>query len=159
MSRFDLSFSSTLAAAPEQVWRWITSVDGISKELWPLLKMTVPRGFVDITSVRVEPGKPLFRSWVLLFGIVPVDRSDLTLESLDTGRGFVEESPMLGMRLWRHERRLEPQPRGTVLTDRLTFEPRVAAPLVRWFIGSVFKHRHLVLQRALGRRTDANPGS
>jgi hypothetical protein len=41
---------------------------------------------------------------------------------------------------------------GTVLGDRLTFEPRLATAPTRWFIRTVFTHRHRVLGRALGER-------
>jgi len=150
MSQVTLTFASDLAASPEKVWRWITSMEGISRELAPILKMTAPRGVTDISRVEVTPGKPLFRSWVLLFGILPIDRSDLTLLTLETGKGFVEQSPMLSMKTWRHERHLEPNGDGTLLTDRLTFQPRFATPLTRWFIKTVFRHRHDVLRRHLG---------
>jgi len=152
-----LTFRSELAAPPERVWEWMTSFDGISRELSPILRMTAPRDVRTIGDARIEPGRPLFRSWVLLFGVLPIDRSDLTLLRLDPGRGFVEESPMLSMRLWRHERWLEAGVGGTVLTDRLTFRPRLAAPLVVWFIGRVFAHRHAVLRRALGDAVRGDP--
>src|SRR5581483_7940017 len=141
MGDVELVFRSRLRAPRARVWDWMTSVDGISRELWPIMKMTVPRHLARIDDVRIEPGKRLFRSWVLLFGVVPVDRSDLTLVSLDPGTGFLEESPMLSMSLWRHRRTLEAEGDATVLTDRLTFRPRFATPLVRWLIGTVFRHR------------------
>lgn len=37
-------FGSTLAASPEAVWSWITSFDGISKEMAPVLQMSIPKG-------------------------------------------------------------------------------------------------------------------
>ena len=150
MGEVVLTFRSELRASSDQVWSWITSVDGISRELWPILRMTTPRGLRSLRDVRIEPGRRLFRSWVLLFGILPIDRSDLTLLRLDDGSGFVEQSPMLSMRLWRHERWLEPSGDGTALTDRLTFVPRLATAVTRWFIVTVFAHRHAVLRRALG---------
>ena len=127
-------------------------MQGISRELAPILKMTAPQGVTDIADVRVEPGQPLFRSWVLLLGILPIDRSDLTLLSLEPGKGFLEQSPMLSMKMWRHERRLEGHGGGTLLTDRLTFEPRLATLVTRWFIRTVFNHRHRVLQQHFGVR-------
>jgi ligand-binding SRPBCC domain-containing protein len=143
-----LRFESELSAPPDRVWAWAMSLDGITREMRPYMRMTVPRGARDLRDVSVELGKPLFRSWILLFGVVPIDRSDLTLIELSHGAGFVEESPMLSMRLWRHERTLAPRGSGTLLVDRLTFEPRVAPALVTWFIRGVFRHRHAVLRRA-----------
>src|SRR5262249_32156412 len=118
----------------------------------PFFRMTVPPGVRNITDVTVRPGEALFRSRILLFGVLPIDHSDLTLLELRPGEGFVEESPMGSMRLWRHERWLEPlagATAGVILTDRLTFEPRWARSLVAWFIATAFRHRHAVLRRAL----------
>jgi ligand-binding SRPBCC domain-containing protein len=145
-----LRFESELSATPERVWEWMTSVRGVQTELWPIMKMTAPRSMTTMMDVPVELGKPLFRSWVFLFGVLPIDRSDLTLISLDTGSGFVEESPMLSMKLWRHERRISTRDGKTVLTDTLTFEPRFAARLSVWLIQTTFEHRHRVLRERLG---------
>ena len=143
----ELEFRSELPAPADAVWRWLVSAEGISRELWPIMKMTMPRGVTSIADLAIVPGKPLFRSWILLGGILPIDRSDLTLLELHPGKGFVEESPMLSMKRWRHVRTLSPRDGITELTDRLTFEPRFATPLARWFIGVVFRHRHAVLRR------------
>jgi ligand-binding SRPBCC domain-containing protein len=145
-----LRFESELSASPERVWDWMTSVRGVQTELWPIMKMTAPKSVAKMTDVPVELGRPLFRSWVFLFGLLPIDRSDLTLVSLDAGSGFVEESPMLSMKLWRHERRISRRGDKTVVSDTLTFEPRFARPLVEWLIRKTFEHRHRVLQKELG---------
>ncbi len=123
---------------------------GILAELRPIARMTAPRGLATILDVDVQLGRPLIRSWFLLFGFLPLDRSDLTLIELDVGHRFVEESPMLSMRLWRHERTIAALPGGSSITDRLTFEPRVGGRLVKWFIAALFRHRHRVLGRELG---------
>lgn len=157
MGRFELTFQSTVSAPRERVWEWITSVDGISRELWPILRMTVPRHIATLRDVHVEPGKALFSSWVLLFGVLPIDRSHLTLIRLEANRGFLEQSPMLSMRLWRHERTLEPDAGGTIVTDHLTVEPRLATPLIRWFVRTIFTHRHAVLQRHFGSAMSGHP--
>lgn len=120
---YHLTFSTHLLASPDEVWAWMTSFDGISKEMAPYMRMSVPRGVTDLSSVTITPGKPLFRSWIPLFGIIPFDFSDLTLESLEPGVGLVEQSPMGSMRLWRHARRIEAASTGCILIDELTFEP------------------------------------
>jgi ligand-binding SRPBCC domain-containing protein len=149
-TEIELTFRSQLRAPRDQIWRWIVSVEGISRELWPVLKMTIPAHIKSIADVQIMPGQPLFRSWVLLFGVLPIDRSDLTLLHLERGRGFVEQSPMISMALWRHERTLEESDGSTILIDHLTFQPRLAKTLTRWFIRTVFTHRHNVLRRQLG---------
>ena len=139
---YTLEFESHLATDARRVWSWITSLEGISAELRPWLRMSAPRGVHSLVDVQVQPGRRLFRSWIFLFGFVPVDCSDLTLLELQPGQGFVEQSPMKSMRLWRHERHLTGAPAGVTLVDRLTFSPRFARPLVAWFIKQLFKRRH-----------------
>lgn len=145
-----LHFESKLASSREAVWDWITSVDGISAEIWPFFQMTAPRHVKNIRDLAPKPGQRLFRSIILLFGVLPVDYSDLTLLEFDDGRGFLEQSPMLSMKLWRHERRIIEQNTGVIVMDQLTFEPRVAQGLVGWFVRTVFTHRHQILRRHFG---------
>src|SRR6185503_11303207 len=86
----------------------------------------------------------LFRCWVLLLGILPIDYDDLTLVRVEPGRGFLESSTMLSQRRWRHERLLEAVAGGCRVTDRIEFEPRVPVPVP--VFGAVFRfffrHRH-----------------
>jgi ligand-binding SRPBCC domain-containing protein len=148
-----LRFESRLRAPRERVWEWITSVEGISAEMWPYFRMTVPRNARSLADLRPEPGVRMFRSYVFLFGFLPIDYSDMTLLELDMGHGFVEQSPMGSMKLWRHERRILPcpdEPGAVLLADQLRFRPRRARRLTRWFIGRVFVHRHAVLRARFG---------
>jgi ligand-binding SRPBCC domain-containing protein len=151
MALTTLVFESHLRARPEDVWAWMVSIRGITRELQPILRMTVPRGMRTLSDVPVQPGQRLFRSWLLGLGMFPLGYSDLTLLELTAGEGFIEESPMTSMRLWRHERRVHTaQPGTSRLVDRLTFEPviapRVTAAVVRW----IFRHRHDVLRAHFG---------
>ncbi len=148
---YSLKFSTRLAASKQDVWEWITSLDGISREMAPYMRMTAPKGMTSINSLAFQPGQRMFRSWILLFGLIPFDFSDLTLESLDKGEGLVEQSPMGSMRLWRHERRLASVEGGCELTDKLTFEPRFAGWLTFRIIRAFFRHRHRNLGRYLGK--------
>ncbi len=146
-----LQFQSTVNAPVTQVWQWITSVDGISTELSPIAKMTFPSHIRNLTDLEIEPNKRLFRSFVLLGGLIPIDYSDLTLVSIDTEKGFLEQSPMLSMKTWQHKRTLTKTSAGTTVTDILTFKPRVAlfTPLVKWFITTLFNNRHKQLRAHL----------
>jgi hypothetical protein len=150
MTTTTLTFESLLSVSPQGAWSWATSVAGIAAELRPLLRMTTPPGITNILDLDVHLGRPLFRSWVLLFGVLPIDRSDLTLIHLDLGHRLVEQSPMFSMKLWRHERTIEPCENGCTLTDRLEFQPRVVVGVTSWFIAAVFTHRHEVIRRNLG---------
>lgn len=150
MTTIQLSFHSDLNASSEELWNWITSIEGIGQELRPLLKMTAPTGIRRLQDIEAAPGEPLFHSWLLLFGFLPIDRSELTLQQLEPGCGFLEQSPMLSMRLWRHQRTLTPHNGRIRLTDTLTFEPRLPAFVAKWFVRTLFEHRHAVLRRTFG---------
>ena len=128
------------------------SEEGINAELGPLLRMTVPRGLESLDLDTIEPGR-LGRSWILLFGLVPVDYDDLGLERIDPGRGFLERSTMLSQRLWEHERTIEPLGDGAcTIADRIAWEPRLPLPgrLLKPLFGAFFRHRHRQLQRHFG---------
>src|SRR3990172_6737786 len=135
-----LRFVSKLQAPKGNVWEWITSIEGISAEMWPFFRMTMPKGIRSLNDVQPNLGVRMFLSYVFLFGILPIDYSDMTLVELDSGQGFVEQSPMGSMKLWRHERRIVPclsDPSAVLLVDQLTFRPRMAPRLIGWFIRRV----------------------
>jgi ligand-binding SRPBCC domain-containing protein len=142
-----LTFESRLAASAEELWSWSTSVAGIAAEMRPFLKMSAPKDKSSLLDFAVDIGQPLFRSWILLFGILPIDRSNLTLLEIEQGHRFVEQSPMLTMRLWRHERIITRDAQYAIITDQLEFIPRFAAGLAQRFVYLFFTHRHSVLKR------------
>jgi len=147
-----IRFESRLQAPTTRIWEWITSVEGISAEMWPYFRMTTPKSIRSLADVQLRPGIPMFRSYVFLFGFLPIDYSDMTLLELDKGVGFVEQSTMGSMTLWRHERHLvtyPSDPAAVILVDQLTFQPRMAKRFVGWFIRRVFVHRHHVLRANL----------
>ena len=146
----DVEQSSRVAAPAAVVWERAITEEGINHELRPWLRMTMPRGLRGATIDDVAVGEPLGRSWILLGGVLPVDYDDLCLVEVEPGRRFLERSAMLSMRMWQHERIVEPAgPGACEITDRLGFELR--RPL-RWVPGSrrvaraivsfLFRHRH-----------------
>jgi hypothetical protein len=149
--RAELRVASTLRAEPAAVWERAMSAEGINAELGPVLRMTVPRGLASLDLHALEPG-PLGRSWILLFGLVPVDYDDIGLERIEAGRGFLERSTMLSQRLWEHERTIEPAGEGATIVDRVAWEPRLPLPgrALRPLFAAVFRHRHKQLQRHFG---------
>lgn len=149
-----LRFESKLHASREEVWEWITSIDGILAEMRPYLRMTAPKDVRSLNDLDISPGVPMFRSSVFLFGFIPFGHSDMTLVEIEEGHGFVEQSPMASMKKWRHERWIKPAPGdadAVLLVDELTFQPRFARPVVGWFIRRLFEHRHKVVRAALGK--------
>ena len=148
--RFDIS--TRLAATPADVWADCTSVQGVARELSPWFRMTFPRGIEDLTPPNVELGKRLFRSWMLLFGVLPVDFDDVTFVELEPGHRFVERSTMASQRVWLHERIVEPCDGDTLITDRLEWEGRLpGAELVfAAVVPRLFGWRHRQLKRNFG---------
>lgn len=149
----EFAVSSRLDASAEEVWRRVTTAAGVNAELMPLARMTVPRGVEDFDIGDVSPPATIGRSWILLFGLVPIDWDRIHLVGVEPGRGFHERSEMLTQRLWEHRRALAPVGTGAcTVTDRVSFEPRLPflAPLLRPLFVSVFRHRHRRLRRHFG---------
>jgi ligand-binding SRPBCC domain-containing protein len=145
--------ASRLDAPAAEVWKRVTTFEGVNDELMPLARMTAPSGVDSLQPADVVPGQRMFRSWILLLGLVPIDYDDVTLVRLDAGRGFLERSPMLSQRSWEHERIIEPEgPSACRISDRVRFEPRLPIPpaLLRPLYRFVFRHRHRRLRRRFG---------
>jgi ligand-binding SRPBCC domain-containing protein len=146
-----IEVSSLLHASPEAVWERVTTPEGINEELGPWLKMTVPgRDGFDLDSV--ELGEPIGRSWVLFLGLIPVDYDEINLVELERGRGFLERSRMLSQRAWEHRRTIRPADGGTLITDKISWVPRLPLPAaaLRPLFGAILRHRHRRLVACFG---------
>jgi len=154
MAGAGIEVSSRLEAPPEVVWERVITPEGINDELGPWLRMTVPGGSFDLNDV--ELGKPIGRSWVLLLGLIPVDYDDITLIEVDRGRGFLERSRMLSQRAWQHRRTISPTGPGTLITDSVSWEPRLRLPAgtLRPLFERIFRHRHRRLIERFGGAPD-----
>jgi ligand-binding SRPBCC domain-containing protein len=143
---------SLLRAPQDEVWASVATFAGVNDEFFPLFRMTAPRRVREQGLGAVEVGRRLCRSWVLVLGILPVDYDDIVLERLDPPNGFLERSTMLSQRAWEHERTLVPAEGGCLLTDRVSYEPRLPVPeaLQRRLYHGVFRHRHRRLRRRFG---------
>jgi ligand-binding SRPBCC domain-containing protein len=150
---YELSFTSRLDASAPRVWECVATISGVNRELAPWLAMTAP---AEALATRIDDapvGAPLFASWILLGGRLPIDRHFFELAHVERGRGFVEASSSWSQAAWEHRRYVDPCGEGAcTLTDRLTFRPRVAAsgPILRRVVRAVFRHRHRVLRRRFG---------
>lgn len=150
--------STRLAARADDVWARAVTPEGINDELRPLVRMTMPRSLRGRTIDDLPVGETVGRSWILLAGLLPVDYDDLRLVELEPGRRFVERSATASLRVWTHERTVEPAGDGECqISDRLGWEPR--APLARVpgserviaaIVGALFRHRHRRLRRRWG---------
>jgi ligand-binding SRPBCC domain-containing protein len=153
--RAEIATASVIDAGPEAIWKRVTSVEGINGELMPIMKMTVPRGVDTLDIDQLTPGERVGRSWILLFGLVPIDYDDLSLVRIERGRGFLENSTMLSQRAWEHERTIRPlDGGGCLVTDRVAWEPRLPLPgaALRPIFRAIFAHRHRRLRKHFGGR-------
>ena len=95
------------------------------------------------------------RAWLRLFGVLPSDYDRLTIAELKPGHSFDEQSTMMSMRQWRHQRSVTPDGDvKAVVRDRITFQLRAplrpATPIVAAGLRALFGHRHRRLQRHFG---------
>jgi ligand-binding SRPBCC domain-containing protein len=151
MHSFGFELSSRLSAPASVVWSHAASMRGVNRELFPLARMTHPRGLESLEGADVPLGRRAFRSWILFAGLLPIDYDDLTFVELGPGR-FLERSPMLSQREWQHERRVDAVDGGCVVTDRVRFVPRLAGlgPVFLPVFRLAFALRHRNLRRRFG---------
>jgi ligand-binding SRPBCC domain-containing protein len=147
--------TTRLAAPADAVWSAATRMPSINAEIGPWLKMTAPREAQELSldDPRLVLGEPIFTSWILLLGLVPVERMEVTIVELERGRRFVEQSRVSVLRKWRHEREVVAGGDRCLVTDRLTVEApvRVFTPVVARLVGAFFGHRHRRLAARFGR--------
>jgi len=143
-----LTISSSLAAPPESVWPHITSTDGINEELWPLHMSGPDEG---LKREYGKLGRPLYVSVLSLLSVMPIDVHELTLQELEAGEGFHEDSRSLLEKRWVHKRSVRPFEGGSIVVDELEFEPRIFPQLVARIVRKVFERRHAVLRRKFGK--------
>ncbi len=143
---YGFSLSSDLRAPPEEVWSHATHMRGVNREFFPLVRMSCP---VSDGRLPSPPplGQRLFRSWILLFGLLPIDYDDLTFAEFESGRRFLESSVMFSQKQWVHERLLTPTATGCRLTDSVRFTPRLrplgALHLAVFRLAFHWRHRNL----------------
>ena len=142
---------SHLRLRQDEAWEHAISPRGVNAEFWPILRMTFPVSVIDI-SEGWQPGRRLFRSWILLFYLLPIEYDDVALAEVDDGRRFLEQSEMLTQKSWQHERELFETSSGVRIVDRITFISRIAAlePIQLVVFRLAFKYRHFRLRRLFG---------
>ncbi|MDZ4857399.1 MAG: hypothetical protein SGI88_00330 [Candidatus Hydrogenedentes bacterium] len=152
MSRCAFEFQSRLYAKADAVWAHARTIAGVNKELWPLCRMTYPAAYASRTIEDAPLGQRAFRSWILLFGFIPIDYDDLMLVRVTPPTDFREESTMLTQRTWIHERTIQRNPVGCTVIDRVTFEPRIRpfGPVFLRLYRLAFWNRHRKLRRMFG---------
>ncbi len=157
MAANEFRITSRLNADAATVWSTVCQMDQVNRELGPWFKMTAPRPGLVLDDPEQPVGERRFRSWLLLFGVLPVDYDDLVLQSVEPGRAFHERSSMLSQRAWNHDRTVDPDGDGCVVTDEVSWEPRFpgAGALMRLVAPRLFRWRHRRLRQRFGHRAPA----
>ena len=151
-----LQFRSNLAASAQTVWAEASTMTGVNAELGPWLRMSYPARAERLGDADVAAGTVFFWSWLLLFGLLPIDRHALRLERLYPGAGFDERSHSLSQKSWVHRRRVvRISDSSCMLTDELEFTPRIAlmAAFLKPVVTALFRHRHRRLMARYGEAT------
>ena len=146
MSRPSLSRSSQLPVPAGRVLGDL-SMRTVNRELKPLAAMTVPEDWIDQPITTMPTGEIVFKSRILMLGVLPIDLHSLYFQEIDPQRGFVEISSSITHREWHHQREVVPTANGCEVTDRLSYRCRV--PLLGWLLLPVYalvfawRHRQL----------------
>ncbi|WP_226597235.1 hypothetical protein [Marinobacter nauticus] len=139
--------SSNLEISPEDADGLLT-MQGVNRELSPFIRMTAPSEWSSKSIFEWPTGKVLFSSWILLFGILPIDRHTFFFQAIDRQRGFSEASSSLTNKIWHHRRDLHRNGTSCRVIDTVEFQCRL--PLLAYVLGPVyrfiFEHRHKVLR-------------
>lgn len=148
---FTFSITSRIKADKASVWYHMSSMAGVNLELSPYIKMTYPKDKANLSDLSTQfiSGETIFVSFLLLFGLIPIDVHFLRLDAFDKGISFTENSVSLLQESWKHHRILIQTSAECVdVTDTVTFQPRLPLlghlllPMVRF----VFRGRHINLQ-------------
>lgn len=145
--------ASRLDAPSEDVWTFVSTMDGVNAELAPYVRMSVPPAFRGSTLADAPIGQTVFTSTLLAGGLVPFDRHRLRFDSIVPGEGFVERSDSLIERTWRHERRVRSSgAHACTIVDQVIFVPRLAwmGPPLLLIVARMFAHRHASLRARFG---------
>jgi hypothetical protein len=150
-----LRFESRLAAPADAVLAEALTMRGVNAELMPLLRMSYPSEAENFDLQQAPLKQTLFQSWLLLGGVIPVDRHALAFERLHDD-GFDERSTSWIQKVWIHRRRIVGSGKGCIVSDELEFQPRLPLPaaIPAALARRVFEHRHARLRDRYGVLTD-----
>lgn len=119
------------------------SMSGVNFELSPLVRMTSPRRYSDMSILEWPKNQQVFTSVLLLFGVIPIDYHKFIFVALEQD-GFEERSSTLMNKEWRHKRVIVASGGTSLVIDNVSYKPRL--PFVGLLMKSIYKfifeHRH-----------------
>lgn len=149
---FQFQIQSDLSESPDVVWNSVKTMKGVNREILPFLRMTYPKEAENLSLENAPLDRTLFRSWILLFGILPVDYDDIKIVEIYS-HGFLESSEMLSNKIWRHKRVVSKSQNGSLVRDELEFVPRI--PGIGFLFTPIYKlvfaYRHYRLRKIFGK--------
>ena len=128
----------------------------MSRELGPLVRMTAPEPYASQNILDWPAQQPLFQSWALLFGVLPIDRHSFYFERIHPESGFREQSSTWTNRHWCHTRVVTTLEQGCRVTDTVRFRSRI--PLVDILFKPTYRLVFRWSHRVLRRRYDGRAG-
>lgn len=142
-----LVVKSKLAIGPEKFWGE-QSIATVNFELGPWIQMSAPAAWRSLKLKDWNGNGQLFKSWVLLLGILPLDRHAFGKLDLSQKMRFIEHSSSWINRIWQHERAVKAVAGGCEITDKISFAPRLPllSPVLKAIYILVFRHRHSKLR-------------
>ncbi len=146
--------SSKLGVPADRLWAE-QSMATVNFELGPWIRMSCPQQWRGLRLKDWTGQAPLFKSWVLLLGLLPIDRHCFGTLALGPDLYFVEGSSSWLLRTWRHERGVTRNGAGCEVVDRISFELRLTwiSSAVKPIYALVFRHRHARMRARFGTQT------
>lgn len=144
-----VTVSSRLEVSPGELWAQVASAEGVNYEMGPWLGFEPPEG-PDLLEAAAS-GEVLNLKVKGPLGL-PLGHYPLHLVRFEEGRGFLEQTRMLPFLIWQHERRIEPDGDGSLITDRLgwRWRARFLDPFFRVGTRAFFRHRHRKIRSRFG---------
>jgi len=147
--KITLVFNSAFKTSKERLWGSVNTFSKLNIELSPVLKMTYPKNFKDISFEKYPDNVFVFSSTILLLRFIPIDIYRVRLISVIPDIGFIEESESLFTSSWKHTRKIYENNQICMIEDKLEVMPKYIffVPIIYLLINIVFKNRHRNLNR------------
>lgn len=142
---------SVLEVKADRLAKDVLTMEGVNYELSPWLQMSAPEEWQTKPIKHWPINREIFKSWIRLFGFIPVDLHVFKL--IETSeKGIKECSSSIINKYWKHDRTILKLDAVSTVRDSLEFHPRlyflrfILKPLYK----SVFIHRHYRLKQKYG---------